>query len=179
MPCRPRQVLVLLRGVLLHERLRRMPCRPRQVLVLLRGVLLMCVRVVLRVVVVLVVVLLQQLRRLRPTRRRRHLQLFGMGAMRPGHLLLFRMGALQPGRKAPAVGHHPRQDQLCGCEEGVKYRFKPWPGQANTDANVPCSSNHNSSQLFRNYCENERGTLSRCSDIRARQQMATRLSAAK
>ena len=89
-----------------------MPCRPRQVLVLLRGVLLMCVRVVLRVVVVLMVVLLQQLRRLRPTRRRRHLQLFGMGAMRPGHLLLFRMGALQPGRKAPAVGHHPRQDEL-------------------------------------------------------------------
>jgi hypothetical protein len=55
-------VLVLLRGVLLHE--------------------LMCVRVVLRVVVLRVVVLLQLLRLLRPTRR--HLRLFSIGALQPG-----------------------------------------------------------------------------------------------
>ena len=75
---------MLLRGVLLHE--------------------LMCVRVVLREVVLRVVVQQLLLRLLRPTRRRRHLRLFSMGA-------------LQSGRKTPALRHHRKiqtgsRDQL-------------------------------------------------------------------
>jgi hypothetical protein len=57
-------VLLLLRGVLLHER--------------------MCMRVVLRVVVLVVVVLQRLLGLLRPTRRWRKLCLFSMGALQPG-----------------------------------------------------------------------------------------------